>query len=50
MFDGTNRGRHTDYNFDEGVFAAITGELEVDLSGVVVHVIVLVVVLVLVRD
>ena len=42
MFDGTNRRRHTDYSFDEGVFAAIIGEIEVDLGGGVVLVIVVV--------
>ena len=48
MFDGTKRRRHTDYCIDEGVCAAIIGELEVDLGGGVV--LVIVVVLVLVRD
>ena len=42
MFDGTKRRRHTNYSFDEGVFVAITGELEVDLGGGVVLVIVVV--------
>ena len=36
MFDGTKRRRHTDYCFDIGEYVVFTGELEVDLGGVVV--------------